>query len=178
MKPVEFSGAIDPAICDSIISEFEQSIAITIRDRPEYKFKEILMYDGSQEMRNCEMVLVNSAIHHFTRFRLENNITTFPGRMGFEAVRVKRYDAGDEFPWHVDVRDYASAKRFLVCMFYLNDDFDGGNTEFGSEHEIKLTIAPEKGKLVLFTPFWDNPHRGCKVLSGSKYIANVYLHYQ
>ena len=33
----------------------------------------------------------------------------------------------DEFKEHVDVGDYASARRFLVFFLYLNDNFGGQN---------------------------------------------------
>lgn len=177
MKIEEFRNVLEPEICETIIGEFTKCSIIT-RNRPEYSFKEVMMQNGTETMSKLQMTLVERASYYVNLYRLRNNIKYFPENFGFESVRVKRYDScGDQFPWHVDVRDYESAKRFLVVMFYFNDNFTGGTTDFGDEDEIKLTIKPEQGKIVIFTPFWDNPHRGNQVKNGSKYIANVYLHY-
>jgi hypothetical protein len=176
MKPVEYRHAVNPDFCQEIINNFDKC-EITYRKKKEYSFKEISMIEN-EHMSKLMEGLVRKADYFTTLFKSQNNLKVFPDRYGYEAVRVKRYDAADqdEFPWHADVMDWQSAKRFLVCMFYLNDNFIGGETDFGSEEKINYIITPEQGKIVLFTPFWDNPHRGRKVISGSKYIANVYLH--
>ena len=43
----------------------------------------------------------------------------FPAKYAFEEFRVKRYrqDSDDAFADHVDVGDYNSARRFLVCFY-------------------------------------------------------------
>lgn len=38
-------------------------------------------------------------------------------------------------------------KSFYTFMIYLNDDFEGGETEF----ENLLTVTPEKGTALIFT---------------------------
>ena len=45
-------------------------------------------------------------------------------KYGFEAIRMKKYMPNniDEFKEHVDVGDYASARRFLVFFLYLDDN--------------------------------------------------------
>ena len=46
-----------------------------------------------------------------------------PQRYGFEEMRVKKYDVGDSFDTHIDVSDYASARRwlaFLVSVSYTH----------------------------------------------------------
>ena len=49
----------------------------------------------------------------------------------YRHVNIHKYEVNDkdEFKEHVDVMDYASAKRFLVMFLYLNDN-EGGLTEF------------------------------------------------
>lgn len=176
MRPVEYRNALSKEICDAIIELFGQRDQI-YRKRKEYSFKEVMM-NNSYELNELQSELVKITELYVNLYKKQHNITIFPQNYGYEAVRVKRYDAvdGDHFPWHADTMDYASARRFLVCMFYLNDNFEGGETDFGSEENIKYTQKPEQGKIVLFSPFWNNPHRGRKLISRSKYIANVYLH--
>ena len=72
----------------------------------------------------------------------------FPSRYGMEEFRIKCYnDEADCFSPHVDVGDAASSRRFLAFLFYLNDNFDGGNTEFRLPN--KQVIKPEKGSVSL-----------------------------
>ena len=48
----------------------------------------------------------------------------FPQQFAFEQFRLKRYMPNDvdEFADHVDVGNYASARRFLVFFLYLDDN--------------------------------------------------------
>ena len=75
---------------------------------------------------------------------------------------------------NADVGDYASAKRFLVVMFYLNDVEEGGQTIFP---EYQLAAKPTKGSLMVFPPFWTHPHLAEAPKSNDKYIISTYLHY-
>ena len=56
----------------------------------------------------------------------------FPAKYVFEEFRIKRYDNNghDQFKDHVDVGDYNSARRFLVCFYISNDVEVGGETNF------------------------------------------------
>ena len=57
---------------------------------------------------------------------------------------MKKYHARtkDRFDPHVDVQDHASARRYLAFLFYLNEDFSGGETEF-PHHSRKITPKTE-----------------------------------
>ena len=56
-----------------------------------------------------------------------------------EEFRIrKRYNSGtgEQFDDHVDVCNLESSKRYLSMLFYLNDDFTGGETVFLPGHLI------------------------------------------
>ena len=78
--------------------------------------------------------------------------------MSFEQIRFKRYlpNDKDEFKEHVDVGDYASARRFLVFFLYLNNNFDG-RTSFS---EYDMQVYPKAGRLLMFPPTWTYLHAG------------------
>lgn len=97
-----------------------------------------------------------------------------PIKYGFEELRIKKYDVGDEFDRHVDVADYSSAKRWLACQVYLNEDFKGGETKFDIHDTI---IKPKTGRVLVFPPLWTYPHAGLPVVEGKKYILTTYFHY-
>ena len=48
----------------------------------------------------------------------------------------------------------------------------GGETEFLHQG---LKIQPERGKLILFPPFWTHEHRGVTLHAGVKYIATTWV---
>lgn len=109
------------------------------------------------------------------------NIEFFPEKFGLEELRMKKYEPNgyDQFGWHTDVGDYASARRFLVMFYYLNDVETGGETMFNDriDSAINLTVKPKTGRIVIFPPLWMYPHKGMPPLSGSKYILSTYCHY-
>ena len=90
-----------------------------------------------------------------------------------EEFRIKSYsDPRHEFKTHVDVGDINSCRRQLAFLFYLNDDFTGGETQFSD-----TLISPRKGDILIFPPMWMYPHAGLPVTGGTKYIMSSYLHY-
>lgn len=103
----------------------------------------------------------------------------FPPKFAFEDARLKKYEANDydQFGWHADVGDKSSSSRFLVMFMYLNEVEEGGTTEFEDDNGI-CTVKPVSGRIVVFPPMWMYPHRGCKPISGPKYILSTYAHYQ
>ncbi len=99
----------------------------------------------------------------------------WPDKFGFEQIRFKRYlpNNKDEFKSHVDVGDYASARRFLVFFLYLADN-ENGETGF-DEYDIK--VKPKAGRLLMFPPTWTYLHTAYKPKKNPKYIIGSYLHY-
>ena len=126
-------------------------------------------------MMNCLVRKIRTLVNIYT----DHNPTGgrfFPSRYGFEQFRIKCYnDDADCFSPHVDVGDANSSKRFLAFLFYLNDNFDGGFTEFRLPD--KKVIKPEQGSVLMFPPTWQYPHEGKPVTAGTKFIMSTYLHY-
>ena len=89
-----------------------------------------------------------------------------------EEFRLKRYlpNKNERFDEHVDVTDYASARRALAFLFYLNDN--DGDTSFGD-----VVVHPRVGRVVVFPPTWEYPHYGIAPTVCTKYIMSTYIHY-
>ena len=90
-----------------------------------------------------------------------------------EMLRVYRYAPGQQFKMHRDgsyIRNERE-KSFYTFMIYLNDDFEGGETEF----ENLFTVAPKKGKALIF----HHPlrHEGKTLISGIKYVLRTDIMY-
>lgn len=79
-------------------------------------------------------------------------------------LRFYKYSPGQRFKMHKDGawQENGFWSR-LTLLIYLNDDVDGGATNFKT-----ITIKPQTGTLVLFKhKTW---HEGTEVISGTKYV--------
>jgi hypothetical protein len=96
-----------------------------------------------------------------------------PEKYSAEGIRIKCYRPGEhEFKMHVDQGTRESASRFMAFLFYLN------NSEAGTEFPLEnLTVEARQGRLLIFPPSWQFPHRGVMPTLGTKYIMSTYLHY-
>lgn len=106
-----------------------------------------------------------------------NRIQTFiPEKVGFyepiglnEMFRVYKYTKGQRFKMHIDgsfKRDLNEESMYSF-LIYLNDDFEGGATEFRK----LFTVEAKKGMALLFRHRLR--HEGKEVLSGVKYVLRT-----
>lgn len=87
----------------------------------------------------------------------------------------KSTDGGGFYHWHHEQgRDYRTISRFAVWMVYLNDDFEGGHTDFMYQNK---SIKPKKGTVVIWPAAYTHVHRGNTDLVGTKYILTGWFRY-
>ncbi len=72
----------------------------------------------------------------------------------------------------IDARVGRLSINVAAGMLYLNDVEAGGETDFIFQ---QASVTPEKGKLMLFPPFWTHEHRGVTLEKGVKYIATTWV---
>ncbi|PWN68673.1 oxidoreductase, 2OG-Fe(II) oxygenase [Chryseobacterium phosphatilyticum] len=90
-----------------------------------------------------------------------------------EMFRVYKYSEGQRFKMHRDgsfIRN-EKEKSFYTFLIYLNDDFEGGETEF----ENLFTIVPKKGTALVF--YHPLRHEGKALISGLKYVLRTDVMY-
>lgn len=91
-----------------------------------------------------------------------------------EQFRIYRYKDNQEFKVHPDGaferNEHEHSK--LTVIIYLNESFEGGETEFVTPHEI---ITPKEGRLLLFSH--KQLHKGNPVPKGTKYIFRTDVMY-
>jgi prolyl 4-hydroxylase len=109
-----------------------------------------------------------------------------------ELLQVVKYDIGGKFNSHYDAcicgknstncknMNGLSGQRRTTFMIYLNDDYEGGETEF---YFLNKKIKPKTGKAILFknTDDYENVifqscHSGNPVINGNKWICTVWSH--
>ena len=133
--------------------------------------------DGWEAVHN----FVFSNIQYYTqvyRSYMEIPNYAWPEEIAYEHCRMKRYlpNGQDRFDEHADVRDHATARRFLVMFAYLNTVEEGGETAFYF-NDVIIKVSAVAGRIIAFPPFWTHPHAGLSPISGNKYIIGSYLHY-
>jgi prolyl 4-hydroxylase len=120
----------------------------------------------------------NPAVHALNR-----RLATASGtdvRQG-EPLQVLRYAPGEQYRQHSDALPGVapSQQRVLTFLVYLNEDYEGGETEFS---QLGLKIRGHIGDGLLFrsasadgTPDPRSVHAGLPVTSGAKYLASRWI---
>lgn len=106
-----------------------------------------------------------------------------------EKIHIVKYNIGGEYKPHHDFfhpnTDYyestmnVGGQRIFSFLFYLNDNFVGGETNFPNK---KIQITPKLGRLLIWRNLnedgsldYDSYHAGLPVESGEKYIAIIWV---
>lgn len=101
-----------------------------------------------------------------------------------EPVQSQRYGVGQEYKKHCDYFNYGPNQiktdndRIATLILYLNDDFEGGETEF---HELGIKIKPKKGAALYFEYNYipelnyKTLHSGNPVTKGEKLIFTSWI---
>ncbi|HEX5259057.1 MAG TPA: 2OG-Fe(II) oxygenase [Sphingomicrobium sp.] len=96
-----------------------------------------------------------------------------------EALYVIRYIPGEEYRPHFDALPGLANQRAWTAICYLNDDYDGGETDFP---ELGLSIRGTAGDVLIFTnvdaegrPDPRMRHAGKGVTGGFKWIATRWI---
>lgn len=108
-----------------------------------------------------------------------------------ESLQIVRYTEGEEYTAHHDfvyppIRHRYQPTRFATLLFYLNDNFEGGNTVFpravNAQRHEGITVYPKQGKAVLFYNVLPDgnvddlsQHASTPVTRGQKYLANLWI---
>lgn len=92
-----------------------------------------------------------------------------------ERFRFYRYKEGQQFKVHPDGHYKRNDKEIsmVTMIVYLNEDFEGGSTEFVMPH---AKIEPKTGKLLLFRH--NQLHKGNPVPEGTKYVLRTDVMYK
>ena len=183
LKPLSFifekSAALPGFLCDDMVERFEQAtdehyagrIGQTFSEEQTVKKTTDMVVSGKEHWQDVDNNLFRSLGIALQEFR--EKFEYFKGPFKDNGYAIQRYLPGEYYHWHIDGGSHDFSQRQLVALWYLNDvPGPGGETEFMFQ-DIKVT--PEKGKLVLFPPFWTHEHRAVTLQQGVKYIATTWV---
>lgn len=116
-----------------------------------------------------------------------SEITGFP-ESHQEELQVVKYQTSDYYKYHCDASFHPDVipnmnrgcgPRIYTILIYLNDDFEGGETEFDV---AGIRVTPKKGKAIVFQNVDENldlipesSHAGLPVKHGTKWVANKWV---
>jgi predicted 2-oxoglutarate/Fe(II)-dependent dioxygenase YbiX len=176
VKPNSFifvkKNALPDFLCDNMVERFEQAtnehyagrIGQTFTEQQTIKKTTDIVVSGKEHWKDVDNNLFRS---------LGLALKEFREKFKDNGYAIQRYQPGEYYHWHIDGGSHDFSQRQLVALWYLNDvPGPGGETEFLFQ-DIKVT--PEKGKLVLFPPFWTHEHRAVTLEKGVKYIATTWV---
>lgn len=104
-----------------------------------------------------------------------------------ERIQVVKYEPGDYYRPHQDTCCFGgnregcqgADKRRLTVIVYMNDDFEGGGTNFPN---LNMYLKPKKGDAIVFNTLGMFNrcsryalHEGTPVKSGTKYISTFWI---
>lgn len=180
-----YDNVLSPKACQSLIEKFEKNPQCHRLEHKksnkgdwEMQFTQI-NFSESEAFKQEREQLQPLFLQAIKAYKKEHNIQPhqWPKDFKLEPIRMKRYlpNSDDGFGEHVDVSDYATARRFLVFFIYLNDEFEGGETSFS---QFKIKVKPKQGSLIMFPPMWNWLHQAHPVKGKQpKYIIGSYMHY-
>lgn len=125
---------------------------------PSHRTANVLYSEHLSAVRAKFDARVNNVLKPLVRHLWQHNLTEHEG------TQLVRYSPGGHYIPHSDV-GRLTRNRYYTVLCYLNDDFEGGNTQFPA---LKYSVVPRCGKAILFPSAY--LHGGEPVIRGEKYI--------
>ena len=174
----EYSCACNSKFTDSIITAFDYYTSMGATYCEDQQFENsnagrfdyaIDLMDMNPSMKDHPLETLNGTLQEcFNEYvRVFGHLRTVPMYSCVQKVQMTPAGGGYHV-WHDENSHLEHANRCLVWMIYLNDDYEGGETEF---LYYKKRIQPEKGKLLIWPAGMTHAHRGGLVLERTKYIV-------
>ncbi|MFP4075164.1 MAG: 2OG-Fe(II) oxygenase [Halochromatium sp.] len=183
VKPGSFifarPAALPPAFCEEAIARFEahpeQQYAGRIgqlrEENASVKKTTDLVVSNKDDWKDVDRMFFRSL--GAAMLELREAFPYFQGPFKDIGYQIQRYRPGEYYHWHIDGGSHELSQRQLVALWYLNDvPGPGGETDFRFQ---RVSVRPERGKLVLFPPFWTHEHRAAALRDGLKYIATTWV---
>jgi hypothetical protein len=167
-------NVLSPEFCQQLIEKFEASPrkvpgAMSQGVVPEIKRSTDLFLSGDEEFAEEDRsfyTILNMSIREYMgqcKYRPWKNSLRDTG------YNMQRTNPGEYFHWHSDYESSLSKKyvRVLTYLWYLNDVYGGGQTEFSNG----IIVEPRVGRMIIFPSDLSVYHRGVPPVSETKYVV-------
>lgn len=204
---VEYKNVLEPDKCIDIIKRFEDSPYKSggqTADRSPTTSKvstdlHISSYESWQDVDEYVFHKFKPYVKEYLSV-LENSfnggVKPTNTRILDSGYQVQRTKSGEYYRWHTD-DEYAAIfdtithpldnysdgrvcgyqRRLFTYIFYLNQGFSGGRTQFkvGPTDDDIFSVTPETGKLLCFPANFLYSHQGEEVIDGVKYLMTGWV---
>ncbi|MEW5249902.1 2OG-Fe(II) oxygenase [Microbulbifer sp. 2201CG32-9] len=187
-----FDSALPPGVCQSIVEAVKHSdkwrhaevVHGSRANGDPQRTRELL--STRSYLRNCMISTlsqhpqleaaigtVRDTVKSITTW-WDHNVCEVPPGWSIEEPYVVRYEVGQQFARHTDIRRiHKGHNRLFTVLFYLNESL-GGDLQF-PDHGLTITNKP--GRAVMFPSGDTYPHASNMVVGGTKYSIPVWVHY-
>ena len=178
-----YSCAYNSEFCSEVINAFDYYTSMDAVYCEDGQFENcnagrfdyaIDMQDMTSTMKGEPLLTLNqtlqNSLNEYTR--VFGHLKSVPLYSCVQKVQMTPAGGGYHV-WHDENSGLQHSNRCLVWMIYLNDDFEGGETEF---LYYKKRIKAEKGKLLIWPAGMTHAHRGGLVLEKTKYIVTGWFY--
>jgi prolyl 4-hydroxylase len=170
-----FPSLFSDAECE-FLNETAEPLFEPAKTVEEYTHREIRNPIRTSDTAAFPWVGENPVIHALNRrIAAASGTSTEQG----EPLQVLRYRQGQEYKPHTDAVPGLENQRVMTMLVYLNDDFEGGDTEFP---KLGITIRPRRGEGLLFRNVDEEGradpsllHAGMPVRTGVKLLASRWI---
>jgi len=182
-----YDNVVSKNFCQGIISYFEWCLSNNKTwERPEGNLNK---KDQSTTLNPINQVDIKFSEEHLSGYIREfndsfwdncypkyredfNSVTNYPRHSIFTYKVQKTMPGGGYHVWHFENDSVLFSRRILTYILYLNDIFEGGETELLYQ---RIRIPPKEGTLVIFPTAFTHTHRGNPPLKGTKYIMTGWV---
>ena len=179
--------SLSPQDCAGLISLFEKSSA-------DYYTAEMIGKDKAESYNyirstNCfisrgdrpEWAIWDQILFAKLRDALDELSVILP--VGMELIgsfedtgyQIQRSSPGDFCQWHTDGQSETSGSRFMICIWHLNSNFEGGELEFMYQD---VSYKPRAGTLTICPATWTHVHQVKEVTEGERYAIITWLEHK
>ena len=178
-----YTDVYSPEECKRIIDEIEflsniGQLSKTANDRTPRHIQDHLVFNFANNLEyslenGCNITLLilkklKTCLDHYLKMYSVLDRHSF---LAYDC-KVKKIAPGTGFHnWHFESGEYFTTGRKLVMQVYLNDDFDGGETEFLYYNKREKAQA---GSVLIFPCEFTHTHRGNPPIGGTKYLATTW----
>ena len=174
---IRYKGAFSREDCDTIIKHIEnfEDNNLLFYDKEDRHLQDhkTISINNSYEVDLPASAMISHLILPKYKPCVDDYIQRFSilGQSKFTIydIKLKKVPQGGGFhAWHYENGSMISASRMFVIQLYLNDGFEGGETEFLYQNLREEAVA---GDVVIFPAGYTHVHRGNPPIGGTKYTA-------
>jgi len=177
-----YTGAFTKDECKEIIKgiDFFEKNHLMFHDRKKLNLKDDKVINITHEYDYCSSSRLAVQILPKLKPCVDEYLQTFSvlnvRKFLLHDIKLKIIPAGGGFHnWHYEDGSLESSARQFVVQVYLNDDFDGGETEFLYQQRREEAVT---GDVLMFPAAFTHTHRGNPPLGGNKYLATSWGYIQ